>query len=138
MGWTCNTPATLMHTTTTRLNTSVLTRDTAGDDMIRAWSYWIVQPKALLSASQWLLLTAVLSCIALGYHSQIPFLSIHASVGLILLLLTVHLCCYGNRLADGLVAPSVSLFVATALASLAMALLLIVPVFAVLPGLFPG
>lgn len=127
-----------MHTTTTRLNTLVAKKNNTGDDMIRVWSCWIVRPKALLLASQWLLLAAVLSCIAWGYQSHSPFGSLHANAGVIILLVTLQICCYANGLASVIVAPSVKLFVAKALVSLGMGLLLITPLFVAFPGLFPG
>jgi len=127
-----------MHTTTTRLSTLVVKRDTAGDDMIRVWSCWIVRPKALLVASQWLILAVVLSSTAWGYQSQLPIAGFHATVGMILFLTTLQIGCHVNGLAHVIVAPNGRLFLAKAVASLTMGLLLITPLFVLFPALFPG
>ena len=127
-----------MHMTTTLLNTLAVKQDIRGNEMIQAWSYWIVRPTALLVASQWLLLIVVLACTVWGNQSLLPVVGFYGSVGLILLLLTLQLSCHINRLGDVIVAPNAGLFACKVLSSLAMAVGLLVPFFVAFPGLFPG
>jgi hypothetical protein len=96
--------------TTTLLNTLAVKQDIRGNEMIQAWSYWIVRPTALLVASQWLLLIVVLACTVWGNQSLLPVVGFYGSVGLILLLLTLQFSCHMNRLGDVIVAPSARLF----------------------------
>lgn len=106
--------------------------------MIKVWSCWIVRPTALLVASQWLLLVAVLACTAWTHQSRLPLGGLYGTVGLILLLLTLQVSCHVSRLAHVIGAPCARLVACKAMTSLAMAVMLIAPLFVVFPGLFPG
>ena len=106
--------------------------------MIRVWRYSIVRPKALFLASQCMLLTAVLSGAAWGYPTHSLAVTLSENAGLILLLLTLQICARFSGLEAVIVAPNARLFVTRIGASLAMALLLLLPLFLAFPNLFPG
>src|SRR5579885_3139867 len=106
--------------------------------MIKVWRYWIIRPKLLFLLSQLALLTAVLLLVLWEGETRGSELPLRDEIGLILLLLFPQICCYFNGLDSSLVDPDFRHFVGRTLASLAMGLLLTLPVFVFYPAFFPG
>ncbi|MBI4459408.1 MAG: TIGR03013 family PEP-CTERM/XrtA system glycosyltransferase [Acidobacteria bacterium] len=106
--------------------------------MIRVWHYWIVRPKALLIAAHCMLMVAVLSPVVWGSQSHSLSAVLQNNLGLILLLAALPMGFYSSGSASLILTPNLRLFLTKAFGSIAIGLLLLMPLFVAFPNLFPG